>query len=103
MKRAIEETRRRREIQKAYNEKHGITPATVMREIDGSIMEDAGVVPIFNIKIENGQFPRTEEELFEEIARLEREMKEAAKNWEFEKAASIRDRIKELRKLIVPA
>ncbi|WP_297444588.1 excinuclease ABC subunit UvrB [Desulfurobacterium sp.] len=103
MKKAIDETNRRREIQKAYNKKHGIEPTTVRREIDSSIFEDAGIAPFFTIKVKEEELPKTEEELFEEIARLEKEMKEAARNWEFEKAAKIRDRIKELRKLIVPA
>ncbi|WP_456436893.1 excinuclease ABC subunit UvrB [Desulfurobacterium sp.] len=103
MKKAIDETNRRREIQKAYNKKHGIEPTTVRREIDSSILEDAGIAPFFTIKVKEEELPKTEEELFEEIARLEKEMKEAARNWEFEKAAKIRDRIKELRKLIVPA
>ncbi|OMH41014.1 excinuclease ABC subunit UvrB [Desulfurobacterium indicum] len=103
MKRAIEETNRRREIQRAYNEKHGIKPETVKRNIDSSILEDAGIAPFFKIKVKKEELPKTEEELFEEIARLEKEMREAAKNWEFEKAAKIRDKIKELRKLIVPA
>ncbi|WP_456396796.1 excinuclease ABC subunit UvrB [Desulfurobacterium sp.] len=103
MKRAIDETNRRREIQKVYNERHGIKPETVKRNIDSSILEDAGIAPLFKIKFKEEKLPKTEEELFEEIARLEKEMKEAAKNWEFEKAAKIRDKIKELRKLIVPA
>ncbi len=104
MKKAIEETERRRRIQREYNEKYGITPQTVKRSIDASILEDAGVTPFYRIKVkENERVPRTEEELFEEIARLEKEMREAAKNWEFERAAELRDKIKELRKLLIPA
>ena len=103
MKKAIDETNRRRKLQKEYNEKHGITPETVKREIDSSILEDAGLAQFYTLKINKEELPKTEEELFEEIAKLEKEMKEAAKNWEFEKAAKLRDRIKELRKLIVPA
>ncbi|TCK05394.1 excinuclease ABC subunit B [Phorcysia thermohydrogeniphila] len=104
MKRAIEETERRRRIQEEYNRKHGITPQTVKRNLDSSILEDAGLLPFHKLKKKKGErIPRTEEELLEEIARLEREMKEAAKNWEFERAAELRDRIKELRKLLIPA
>jgi len=104
MKKAIEETERRRRIQEEYNKKHGITPQTVKRNLDSSILEDAGLLPFHKLKKKKGErIPRTEEELLEEIARLEREMKEAAKNWEFERAAELRDRIKELRKLLIPA
>ncbi|GAB6076454.1 excinuclease ABC subunit UvrB [Desulfurobacterium crinifex] len=104
MKKAIEETERRRRIQKEYNEKYGIMPQTVKRNLETSILEDAGVTPFYRIKIkENERVPKTEEELLEEIARLEKEMREAAKNWEFERAAELRDKIKELRKLLIPA
>jgi excinuclease ABC subunit B len=97
MKKAIEETERRRRIQKEYNEKYGIIPRTVKRSLETSILEDAGVAPFYRIKAkEKERVPRTEEELLEEIARLEKEMREAAKNWEFEKAAELRDKIKEL-------
>ena len=47
--------------------------------------------------------PWSEAELLEEIDRLTKEMEEAARNWEFERAAELRDRIKELRKLLIPA
>lgn len=104
MKKAIEETERRRRIQEEYNRKHGITPKTVKRELDSSILEDAGLTAFQRLKKKGiERFPRSEEELLEEIARLEREMKEAAKNWEFERAAELRDKIKELRKLLIPA
>ena len=104
MKRAIAETERRRKIQEEYNKKHGITPQNVKRNLDSSILEDAGLLPLYKLKKRKGErIPKTEEELLEEIARLEREMKEAAKNWEFERAAELRDRIKELRKLLIPA
>jgi len=104
MKKAIEETERRRRIQEEYNKKHGITPKTVKRELDSSILEDAGLTAFQRLKRKGiEKVPRSEEELLEEIARLEREMKEAAKNWEFERAAELRDRIKELRKLLIPA
>ncbi|MEO2083438.1 MAG: excinuclease ABC subunit UvrB [Desulfurobacteriaceae bacterium] len=104
MKKAIEETERRRKIQEEYNKKHGITPQTVKRNLETSILEDAGLTTFYRIKIRKDEkLPRTEEEVLEEIARLEKEMKEAAKNWEFEKAAELRDRIKELRKLLLPA
>ncbi len=104
MKKAIEETERRRRIQEEYNRKHGIEPKTVTRALETSILEDAGVVPYYKIRVKKEEeIPKTEEELLELIGKLEKEMKEAAKNWEFEKAAQIRDKIKELRKLLLPA
>ncbi len=104
MEKAIKETERRRKIQEEYNRKHGITPQTVKRELDSSILEDAGLTTYQKLKRKGFErIPRSEEELLEEIARLEKEMKEAAKNWEFERAAELRDRIKELRKLLIPA
>jgi len=103
MKRAIEETERRRRIQEEFNRKHGIKPKTVERKIDSSILEDAGLTTFQRLKNRGiERVPKNEEELLEEISRLEREMKEAAKNWEFERAAELRDRIKELRKLLLP-
>jgi excinuclease ABC subunit B len=104
MKEAIEETERRRRIQEEFNRKHGITPKTVKREIETSIIEDAGLSALFRLKKKGiEKVPRSEEELLAEIERLTKEMKEAAKNWEFERAAELRDRIKELRKLLIPA
>jgi excinuclease ABC subunit B len=103
MKRAIEETERRRRIQKEYNEKHGVTPQTVKRELEPSILEDAGLTAYEKLRKKGfEELPKSEEELLTLIEKLEKEMKEAAKNWEFEKAAQLRDRIKELRKLLLP-
>jgi excinuclease ABC subunit B len=101
MKIAIEETNRRRKIQEKYNREHGITPRTVKRKVDLSIMEDAGLQPFYTIKV-NEEIPSSEEELFARISELEKEMREAAKRWEFEKAAQIRDKIKKLRSILIP-
>ena len=101
MKIAIEETNRRRKIQEEYNREHGITPRTVKRKVDLSIMEDAGLQPFYTIKV-NEEIPSSEEELFARISELEKEMREAAKRWEFEKAAQIRDKIKKLRSILIP-
>jgi excinuclease ABC subunit B len=99
MRRALDETNRRREIQRAYNEEHGITPQSIINKMDmglaqilradyGDVMEEevAGV-PEFNSQAEVDQF----------IAGLETNMRESAKKFEFEKAAKLRDQIKELR------
>ncbi len=99
MRQAIDETERRRKIQEAYNEEHGITPASIVKDIDdvmSSVYErDYVTIPVARDE-EVEQF-RTQAELDARIATLEAEMKAAAANLEFEKAAAVRDRLKALR------
>jgi excinuclease ABC subunit B len=96
MKKAIDETNRRRMIQEAHNLKMGITPETIkssIKDIVGSIYEaDYWSVPI--AAEEEAEYGIDDETL----RRLEAEMKEAAKKLEFERAAAIRDKIKEIKK-----
>jgi excinuclease ABC subunit B len=98
MKSAIAETERRRALQAAYNDEHGITPESVVRHIDevlSSVYErdySAGPSPL-----ETREPFRTPAELDAEIGRLELEMKAAAANLDFERAAALRDRLKTLR------
>jgi excinuclease ABC subunit B len=98
MRRAIDETDRRREKQVAYNEEHGITPQTVIRGLDDSLAtvlkadyadltEQDATLPEFSSQAELDSY----------IADLESDMREAAKKFEFEKAANLRDIVKELR------
>ena len=98
MRRAIDETDRRREKQVAYNEEHGITPQSVIRGLDDSLAtvlkadyadltEQDATLPEFGSQTELDSY----------IADLESDMREAAKKFEFEKAAKLRDTIKELR------
>ncbi len=97
MKSAISETGRRRALQQAYNEAHGITPESVVRHIDellSSVYERDYSVPAVR---EPRDVFRTQAELDAEIARLELEMKSAAANLDFERAAAVRDRLKTLR------
>jgi len=98
MKSAIAETERRRALQAAYNEEHGITPESVVRQIDdvlSSVYErDYSVGPALG---EPGMTFRTQAELDAEIARLDAEMRLAAANMEFERAAALRDSLKALR------
>jgi excinuclease ABC subunit B len=97
MKSAIAETERRRALQAAYNEEHGITPESVVRAIEdvmSSVYERDYVTPPVR---EAAQMFRTQAELDAEIVRLEREMKSAAANLDFERAATIRDTLKSLR------
>ena len=99
MRRAIDETDRRRVIQTTYNEEHGIVPQSIINKMDmglaailkaeyGDITEEEiADVPEFTSQSELDQF----------IAKLETEMRESAKKFEFERAAKLRDQIKELR------
>ncbi len=98
MKKAIDETSRRRAIQEAYNVANGITPESIVRPLEMSL---AGVIDAdyTDLTTESEGMPefKSQEELDAYIARLESDMREAAKRFEFEKAASLRDKIKELR------
>jgi excinuclease ABC subunit B len=91
MKRAILETKRRRKIQEAYNIKHKITPKGIEKEIDDSFTKNNKVDEKAMKKL-----PRKEKAML--IHDLENQMKLVAENLEFEKAASIRDQIKKLKK-----
>ncbi|WP_297492879.1 excinuclease ABC subunit UvrB [Persephonella sp.] len=98
MEKAIEETNRRRKIQQEYNEKHGITPKTVKKEVKDLIsLEEVGIYEYAEYLPEDVE---TEEDLIKKMEDLEKQMWEAAENWEFEKAAELRDQIEKLRKLI---
>ena len=93
---AISETDRRRERQAAYNEEHGITPASVVREIDAlmsSVYERDYSAP----PLAPEAALRSRAEVQKEIAALEADMKAAASNMEFERAAAVRDSLKALR------
>jgi excinuclease ABC subunit B len=98
MKRCIEETNRRRVVQVAYNEEHGITPTSVRRAIDEGMggVEDHDYLTVPVERDPRAAF-RNEGELAAHIGRLDAEMRAAAANLEFEKAASLRDQIKTLR------
>ena len=93
----INETERRREIQMAYNEAHGITPATIDKEIRDLISElaDDDEKPTDSLGVEISE-TTSEEEIHALIADLTNQMQEAAANLEFEKAATLRDGIAEL-------
>jgi len=99
MRRAMDETDRRRTIQRAYNEEHGIVPQSIINKMDMGLaqilkaeygeveLEEAAGLPEFTSKVELDAF----------IAKMETEMREAAKKFEFERAAKLRDSIKELK------
>ncbi len=103
MKRAIDETDRRREKQIAHNEKHGIQPISIMKEVRDltqSLAAKAGVVaePKAAYTVEGATLPKSE--LKRVISQVEKGMKDAASNLEFEKAALLRDQLFELRKTL---
>ena len=97
MKRAIDETNRRRAIQADYNSEHGITPTTIVKPIEATLIT-ASEADYFKLPSEIEDIEDYSPAKIEAtIARLEVEMRGAAKRFEFEKAAELRDRIKVLR------
>src|SRR5512138_1128884 len=99
MKRALDETNRRRELQRKYNEEHGITPQTVKRNITdlGMAIVEADYLTVPMAAEEGAEY--RPEQIPEIVSALEQEMKEAAAALEFEKAAQLRDRILALKDL----
>jgi excinuclease ABC subunit B len=102
IKACLDETKRRREIQRRYNEEHNITPESIKKgihDILASIYEaDYVTIPVIS---KGSEVIASEEELPVMIRKLKEEMKEAAKNLEFEKAAKLRDQIKELTSILL--
>ena len=98
MKKAIDETARRREIQIAYNEKHGITPTTIKKEVRDVIRATQVAEDNISVveKVTKGK-KLSKDEKVKLLASLEKEMKEAAKALDFERAAELRDTILELK------
>ncbi len=98
MQKALDETNRRRAIQRAYNEEHGITPESIVRPLDMTLVgvANADYVDLTNEAEGLPEF-RSQEELDAYIGKLESDMREAAKRFEFEQAARLRDTIRDLR------
>ena len=96
MRHAIDETDRRRAIQEAYNQEHGITPASIVKSID-EVMTSVYERDYVTVAPDQQDEFRTHAELEAHITTLHTQMKAAAANLEFEKAATLRDRIKQLR------
>ena len=97
MHKSISETKRRREIQMEFNEKNQIVPQTIVKEVKGGVLET-----LRGKKKQRGKVQKKVEvklspgEIDQRIIELKKQMKELAKNLEFEEAAKIRDEIKEL-------
>ncbi|WP_207744359.1 excinuclease ABC subunit UvrB [Desulfallas sp. Bu1-1] len=98
MRRAIDETERRRKLQAEFNLQHGITPQTVRKAVHEVIEATAKVAEtpaVYDVAARKGKL--TKKEIRQMLARLEKEMREAARRLEFEQAAQLRDAIIELR------
>jgi len=108
MKQAIDETNRRREIQQAYNEEHGIEPRSILkavRDLTDDIANQRQADMELALAEKRSQYTTTAElpksELTRMVKELEKQMKEAAQQLEFEKAAVLRDQVMELRQIMV--
>ncbi len=97
MKRAMDETKRRRVLQEEYNREHNITPQTIIKSIEATLVT-AYEADYFKIPLNLDAFDEyTIDNIHETIARLEAEMRESAKQLQFERAAELRDKLKYLR------
>jgi excinuclease ABC subunit B len=97
MRRAIDETNRRREVQLAYNQEHNITPQTIVKGIEATLVT-AYEADYFKVPVDLEKYDEyAPENIKETIARMEAEMRASAKELQFERAAELRDRIKYLR------
>jgi excinuclease ABC subunit B len=99
MKAAIDETNRRREAQRLYNEENHITPQSIIKPLDPDLIRiyEGDYYDLPAVSEESVRYSSAAE-LESEIQRLENEMREAAKQFEFEKAAALRDQVKKLKK-----
>ena len=101
MDRAITETNRRRSIQEAYNEEHGIIPQTIQKKVHDVIQITKAATEKQKFGLEKDPESMNAEELNKLIKKLEKEMKQAAMELQFERAAELRDKILELKKLFL--
>lgn len=100
MQKAIDETNRRRGIQQAYNEDHGITPQTIVKKVHDVIQITKAATEKQKFGLEKDPESMSEKELKKLIQTLDKEMKHAAMELQFERAAELRDKILELKKLM---
>jgi excinuclease ABC subunit B len=99
MKRAIDETSRRREIQDIFNREHGIEPKSIQKAVH-DITESIKMVAETRVSYQVARREMSRDDMFRVVKDLEFQMKDAARNLEFEKAAALRDEMLELRKLL---
>ena len=100
MQKAIDETNRRRGIQQAYNEAHGITPQTIVKKVHDVIQITKAATEKQKFGLEKDPESMSEKDLKKLIQTLDKEMKHAAMELQFERAAELRDKILELKKLM---
>jgi len=100
MDKAITETNRRRSIQEAYNEEHGIVPQTIQKKVHDVIQITKAATEKQKFGLEKDPESMNADELNKLIKKLEKEMKQAAMELQFERAAELRDKILELKKLL---
>jgi excinuclease ABC subunit B len=103
MRVAIEETDRRRSIQEAYNKEHGITPVGIskaVRDLTERVRKVAEEREAYKTGRSTDELPIPKDEIVKLVKELEKQMKQAAKDLEFEKAASLRDQVIELRRTL---
>ena len=99
MKNAIEETKRRRKIQMAYNEEHGITPTTIQKSVR-DLISISKKVAATELQMDKDPESMSEKELLKLIADVTKQMKKAAAELNFEVAAELRDKLIELKKML---
>ena len=102
MRNAIDETNRRREIQEAYNEEHGITPTTIKKAVRDLIAVSKSVAET-EVKLKKDPESMSKKELKNLISQLEKQMRQAAADLNFEQAAELRDKMIELKKNLADA
>ena len=102
MRNAIEETNRRREIQEAYNKEHGITPTTIKKAVRDLIAVSKAVAEP-EVKLKKDPESMSKKELKNLISQLEKQMRQAAADLNFEQAAELRDKMIELKKNLADA
>ncbi len=102
MRNAIEENNRRREIQEAYNEEHGITPTTIKKAVRDLIAVSKAVAET-EVKLKKDPESMSKKELKNLISQLEKQMRQAAADLNFEQAAELRDKMIELKKNLADA
>ncbi len=98
MRQAIDETRRRRQLQDAYNQEHGITPTTIKKAVRDLIAVSKAVAETAKVKLAKDPESMNKKELTKLISQVEKQMRAAAADLNFEQAAQLRDKMIELKK-----
>jgi excinuclease ABC subunit B len=93
----MDETRRRRDRQTAYNVEHGIEPASIVKSLDSPLLAMSNLDYLEPMQIRRRADPADPEDLSKRISALEKEMRAAARDLDFERAAAMRDELRRLR------